>query len=363
MNKGFSIYLDFVRFAAACLVYIYHSSQRFLVQDPLPASNYGHSSVIVFFVLSGYVISYVSSTKENDWIDYASSRISRIYSVAVPAVLLTLVLDFFGRQFYPEIYQYPFDKFIVRIAASLLVANEIWFVSITTFSNVPYWSICYEMWYYMAFGILIFLPRWIAAPLLIGLALLLGPKILVLAPVWAAGVVLQRWRALHNINQITGWVLMIGSAIGIVAFHAYGVESFVTKRMKDFLGPDLHTEMTFSKYFLSDYLLGALVVLNFAGMRKICERIGSWFIVFESPIRLLASYTLTLYLLHQPLFLFWGAVIKGDPTGHFYWWVVTLLMALSVVAVAKVTENQRHGLKILVQKVLEKMGRRSRMAA
>lgn len=42
MNKGFSIYLDLVRFLAACLVYIYHSNQRLLVEEILPASNFGH---------------------------------------------------------------------------------------------------------------------------------------------------------------------------------------------------------------------------------------------------------------------------------------------------------------------------------
>ena len=38
MNKGFSVYLDLVRFVAACLVYIYHSNQRLLVEDSSPAA-------------------------------------------------------------------------------------------------------------------------------------------------------------------------------------------------------------------------------------------------------------------------------------------------------------------------------------
>ncbi len=36
--------------------------------------------------------------------------------------------------------------------------NEVWFISITSFSNVPYWSICYEMWYYVGFALIVFLP-------------------------------------------------------------------------------------------------------------------------------------------------------------------------------------------------------------
>ena len=78
MNRPFSIYLDVVRFTAAVLVYLWHSNQRFLVESALPASNYGHSSVIVFFVLSGFVIAYVTDTKESSLSVYSASRIARV---------------------------------------------------------------------------------------------------------------------------------------------------------------------------------------------------------------------------------------------------------------------------------------------
>ena len=84
LSKPFSIYLDLVRFTAACLVYLWHSNMRLLVTDVLPASNSGHSSVIVFFVLSGFVIAFVTDTKEGHWIDYTSSRLSRVFSVVIP---------------------------------------------------------------------------------------------------------------------------------------------------------------------------------------------------------------------------------------------------------------------------------------
>jgi peptidoglycan/LPS O-acetylase OafA/YrhL len=90
MNRSFSVYLDVVRFTAAFLVYLYHSNQRFLSEAILPASHYGHSSVIVFFVLSGFVIAFVTDTKEFRLPAYAASRISRVYSVTVPAIVLTV---------------------------------------------------------------------------------------------------------------------------------------------------------------------------------------------------------------------------------------------------------------------------------
>jgi peptidoglycan/LPS O-acetylase OafA/YrhL len=353
VNKSFSIYLDLVRFCAACLVYLYHSNQRLLIQDILPWSNFGHSSVIVFFVLSGFVIAFITDTRENQFATYAASRISRIYSVAVPAVLLTIGLDAVGRGLYPELYGYPFDQFLLRGAASLLLLNEVWFVSITSFSNVPYWSICYEMWYYVGFGLLMFLPRRPAVIATVLLACLLGPKIVLLAPIWGLGVLLYRWQRLKDMSLSVARWMVLGSVVGIVWFHQADVAEQTTTFMKRVMGEKWHPQFTFSKFFLSDYLLGVLVFCNFAGMRRVSESMAKWFGAVERPVRFLAGYTLTLYLLHQPLFLFWAAVIRGDNTGSAYWWSTTALVAASVLAVGYVTENRRHDLKRWIESLLK----------
>ena len=356
MSKGFSIYLDLVRFLASCLVYVYHSNQRLLVTDILPLSNYGHSSVIVFFVLSGFVISYITATKENKLSSYAASRFSRVYSVVIPAVILTLVLDSVGRQLYPELYSYPFDKFLIRITSSLLLTNEIWFVSITSFSNVPFWSICYEMWYYVAYALFMFQPKPVGALLVVALSVVLGPKIVLLAPIWIAGVVLYRWQAPHRLSEPLAWLLVMGSLAGIAGFHFADVTTLFANQFKDLIGPTWHAEFTFSKFFLSDYLLGILVFMNFVGMRRVSFRLEPMLLKVERPIRFLAGYTFSLYLLHQPLFLFWGAVIRGDPGGYLYWWEITGMVAISVVIVGYFTESKRHLLKRWLEQIFEKYG-------
>ncbi|HSV50990.1 MAG TPA: acyltransferase [Burkholderiaceae bacterium] len=353
MNKPFSIYLDLVRFLAACLVYMYHSNQRLLVNDILPASNYGHSSVIVFFVLSGFVIAYITDTREKQLVTYAASRISRVYSVALPAVFLTIALDAIGRQLHPTLYAYPFDNFLLRSMASLLLLNEVWFVSITSFSNVPYWSICYEMWYYVAYGLFMFLPRRAGLIALAALALVLGPKVVLLAPIWVLGVLLYRWQRLQSLPEWLAWLLFAGSCVGIAAFHQANVTGYVAGLFKEAVGERWHALFTFSKFFLSDYLLGVLVFMNFAGMRVVSKRLGVLLVPLERPIRFLAGYTLSLYLLHQPLFLFWAAVIRGDPSGHAYWWMTTGLVTISVLAIGYVTENRRHLLKSWLEKRLQ----------
>jgi len=350
LPKPFSVYLDLVRFVAACFVYLYHSNQRWLVEPLLPAAHYGHTAVIVFFVLSGFVIAFVTDTKERDWASYTASRLSRVYSVAVPAVALTLLLDWATRQFFvPGGHGYPWDQFAVRTAASLAMANEVWFVSITSFSNVPYWSICYEAWYYVAFGILVFAPRRLAWVLVALLAMVLGPKIVLLAPVWAMGVVLFRWQRLRDISEPTGWWLAVLSTAAFAAHLSADLEHVFGRWLEARIGGHWFEQFTFSRFFAADYLLGLLVTLQFAGMRRIAPRFQRLAAAVEKPVRALAAYTFTLYLLHQPLFLFWGSVLRGDPRGYANWWAVTALMALSVAAVGAVTENRRHGLTLWIR--------------
>lgn len=359
MNRPFSVYLDLVRFVAACFVYVYHSNQRWLIAEPLPASHYGHSAVIVFFVLSGFVIAFVTHEKENRWPAYVASRASRVYSVAIPAVVLTLALDAIGRQFNPAIYTYPFDQFVVRSGSSLALLNEWWFVSITSFSNVPYWSICYEGWYYIAFGALVFLPQRLGVSVVLLISLALGPKIVLLAPLWWAGVLLYRWQRLRTISTPLAWCLVVGSTAGICAFHALGVTELWTDFFKSVVGAARFDALTFSKFFAADYLLGILVFLNFAGMRQVAGSMGTLFGRIERPVRFVAQYTFTLYLLHQPLFLFWGSVLPGDAGHSAFWWRTTGLVAASVLLVGHVTESRRHGLRRWMLRCLERFENRS----
>ena len=356
MNKCFSIYLDLVRFAAACLVYLYHSNMRLLVSQPLPASNFGHPSVIVFFVLSGFVIAYVADTKERQWVDFAASRLSRIYSVVVPAIVLTLLLDFVGRGLYPALYDYPFDRLGIRLLASLLMLNELWFVSITSLSNVPYWSITSESWYYVIFGLAWFLPRRLAFAAA-GLAgLLIGPKVVLLLPVWLSGVLLYRWTALRQISLGFALALALLSFTAIPLFHLLGVFDQLADWTALQLGAQAFREWTFSRFALGDYLLCALVFMNFAGMRRVAGHLAPLLLAIERPVRTLAAYTFTLYILHQPVFLFWGAVIRGNPQGWGNWLAITGATALTVAAVGHVTENKRHLLKAQLRRLLLRLG-------
>lgn len=364
MNRPFSVYLDLVRFGAACLVYLWHSNMRLLVNDILPLSTYGHPAVIVFFVLSGFVIAYVTDTKEKTWVDYGASRLSRLASVVVPTLLLTPLLDMAGRALYPAMYEgFPWDRFGLRLAGCALMLNEAWFVSITFFSNVPYWSIAFEFWYYVIFALVMFLParwRWWAV---LAACLFVGPKIVLLAPVWWAGVLLYRWQWLRSWSLAVSWAVAAVTTVAIVVTLNAGLYDWAAALGERALGEHWFLQMTFARFAVADYLLGTLVFLQFAAMRNVAPQLAPLLMAIERPVRWLAGYTFTLYLLHQPLFMFWTAVVRGDPRGHGFWWTVTGLTAVSVVVIGSLTEHRREALRQALRRGLQRLQERWRPIA
>ena len=77
----------------------------------------GKQAVDVFFVLSGFVIAYICNTREPTLRTYVISRTVRIYSVALPALILTFLIDGLGKMVRPEVY----DGAIQELSLGLLL--------------------------------------------------------------------------------------------------------------------------------------------------------------------------------------------------------------------------------------------------
>ena len=85
LPQPFSLYLDLARFIAAFLVVSAHYLQYQVpgadIAGFLP--DMGREAVIIFFVMSGFVIAYASQRRNASAREYAAPRIGRIYSVAI----------------------------------------------------------------------------------------------------------------------------------------------------------------------------------------------------------------------------------------------------------------------------------------
>ncbi|HTC84425.1 MAG TPA: acyltransferase family protein, partial [Rhizomicrobium sp.] len=102
MKKELSVYLDILRVLAAAAVFLSHLSWLEISGGFLwQLQPYGHPAVIVFFVLSGYLIQYSVAARENRLADYAVARLGRLYSVVIPALILTYIFDRIGASHNP----------------------------------------------------------------------------------------------------------------------------------------------------------------------------------------------------------------------------------------------------------------------
>jgi peptidoglycan/LPS O-acetylase OafA/YrhL len=86
MTDSRSFFLDLCRFVAASAVLLHHAFGPGYLAPHVFID--GRKAVIVFFVISGFVIAYVAETSERTWKSYLTARASRIYSVTIPALLL-----------------------------------------------------------------------------------------------------------------------------------------------------------------------------------------------------------------------------------------------------------------------------------
>lgn len=318
MHRNLSIYLDLIRFLAALLVFAVHANyQRFT--GGLPGGNHfrdlGNDAVMVFFVLSGFVIAYTASQRETTLHEYAAGRLARLYSVAVPAIILTMVADAAGSVLDPSLYTGRWDEYDDpwgRLLASLSFTNELWFSYTRPFSNGPFWSLGYEAWYYALFGAAWFLRGPVRGLSVAGICLLVGPKILLLLPVWWLGVWAWRRATVAPPGLGASAVLCVGSLAVYLAFRLADGPDRLLQLSRAWLGAQtLYDQLSWSRHFLSSQVIGACVAAHFLGAVGLARRLPACPALIERPVRYAAGFTFALYLLHYPLLQFFAALTSA----------------------------------------------------
>ena len=221
MKNSVSVFLDFSRWSAAFLVILGHAA-HFLAagfdreQDMSVAlgvayfvTNLGHAAVIVFFVISGYLVGGITCNRwmksGPDVMEYAISRFSRIYTVLVPALIVGYALDAAGMHWldgnglYSNVGAYPIgslDAVEVRLSPLVFIGNLLMMqtVHVTSLgSNGPLWSLAYEWWYYVVFCLVLMGALYrgrarIAAVVLLGaLAIILPSAMFLWMVIWLLG--------------------------------------------------------------------------------------------------------------------------------------------------------------------------------
>jgi peptidoglycan/LPS O-acetylase OafA/YrhL len=351
MSRTLSIYLDIVRFNAALVVFLGHAAQRrgpgggtggFLWQFTV----FSFDAVTIFFVLSGFVIAHVVCTRDRSPRQYFTNRAARIYSVAVPAIVLTWSLDYIGFLINPSFYNPSPQLVPTWLPFALCFLNDIWGAYVAVGSNHPYWSLGFEVWYYVLFGCALFAPRRWALLGCLAMAVFLGPGIIILFPLWLAGA--ATYRVIGRISQTSerfGWGLFLGSTILLVAlfyWFAYGNDNELTLAWEYINEVIANTGLAGDQApFPRRYAVGILFILNLVGFRLVEHRFATLLGWFENPIRWVAGMTFSVYLYHMPLLDFLAIVLPGTPSSMIHRIGMISISLLVITGIAQITERKK----------------------
>lgn len=344
MTTGFSLYLDFLRVAAALVVFGSHlSGDRFSGGAVGFSVAVGHSAVMVFFVLSGYVIAWSTMANRQDFRTYFVHRAARIYSVALPAILLTNLVDLSLTHWAAipadGVPAYQYQHYPEYLGLASVFGGEAWFLNETAFSDVPYWSLTYEVAYYAFFGAVVFAGGWRRYVSVFGVLLLTGPRPWLLFPLWIMGAALAHAHMHRQTAPIfrigTARLLLVATTIGAVAVAWFRTDGAADLWTSSLLGGahEAQVWLHYARFAPTDWLIGILIAANIAAARD--ARLV-WPSASARVVRWAASFTFALYLSHYPLLEFWA--------GHFHppWPALVGLVLVSVWLFGLVTERQKH---------------------
>ena len=318
-------HLDFLRGLAALLVlaghlraYTFKSFGELAHTDALTSAFYfitglGHQAVILFFALSGFLVGGKAFedivSRRFLWSRYILRRLTRLWIVIIPALLLTLMFDSLGSwlshgngydgSYYGIYFQGPstpqgVDDSLVSFLGNLAFLQTIY---VPTFgSNGPMWSLANEFWYYIVFPLAAwaFLSRMSAVTrigALCGLMLAAAalPLLLEGGAIWVAGAAAcycARHPALSSFLHHTATRVV---AI-VVLFAALVLSKVPTANV-------------------GDLKLGFLVALVLPVLATLPSPGG----VYRTAARAASEISYTLYLTHFPLLTF-IAMVTLAPT-------------------------------------------------
>lgn len=328
-----SVHLDALRGFAAFSVLLNHWRDAFFVDYPkLPyrnaldavfyfATGLGHQWVIVFFVLSGYLVGgSVLRSVDGDrwsWRSYLLARLTRLYVALLPALLLGGTLDWVGMRWPGTAWVYTGQSGMRALVANvhstltlpILITNGLFLQTIALpgmngrtvpvfGSNGVLWSLSNEFWYYMAFPILVFLlsrgRKWqTRAACALGLLLwgwFVGSGIVLLGISWVMGAMIA---ILPRVSIVKPSIRILAIVAGLATLGA----GLVLAKMHD-------------GAIVFDLMMGSAVTALI--WVTLCCGTSPLPNAYVRVSRRAARSSYTLYLVHLPLVIFLKASLHLD---------------------------------------------------
>jgi len=224
----------------------------------------------------------------------------------------------------------------LRLFATATYTSEVWFQDLAPAWNEPFWSLSFEAFYYVLYGAAFYLRGWRRIALLFAVALLAGPSILLLAPVWLLGTCLldsyqelrkSRSRSLWSFATIVGCgILAVGVVRAVPHPERAAVSAWVFRFNQNFVGwgmPRVSTWYYETGILSAILLLAALLLFDTVDLPPNSRSVRL--------MRYVADGTFPLYLFHVPMMYLIRALVPYDPASR--WQLALILVGVTVVCI------------------------------
>ena len=297
ITSGQKLLLNTLRSCAAQLVLIGHAFDFFWTEQPLwlETIQLQQVGVVIFFVISGFLITASLSRQveintsiqypHQAWKNYFKARFVRIYSTLFPALLIIAFFDIFLTQSFQQ--DYPIDSGFYTGLINFLQLQNAPFTNWQWFgSGFPLWSLAIEWWLYLLVPVCILSLRnipwygWLVA--VIAMPFILHNMVAGIAPgiifAWVMGSCAWFWLQ----KRINHWQALVAVlSLAVIWFACTW---------------PLRNSMDFA--YQPGFMLctGGLVIALLALFKQYQPPLKLSFL--EKPIKSLADYSFSLYLLH-----------------------------------------------------------------
>ncbi len=257
-------------------------------------TGFAHQAVVVFFLISGWL---VGGSLQNKWMRpqalklYAIDRISRLWTVMIPAFALTIALGIVSGTLNPRVADFAPDN---PYSATALVGNlfALQTVTLPQFGeNYALWSLANESWYYLMFPLLLLYlagrRRGLCALALMCIAAVLPFAITLYFSLWLLGALFSRVRL--ECGAATRLLLLLLLAGLSVYFRFNGKNGGMEVAS---FGQDLLLSLVFLALLCSTVIQPRPGLVLLAPLRKTAA--------------LLSNCSFTLYVVHVPLMVMMG---------------------------------------------------------
>lgn len=243
-------------------------------------------AVLMFFVISGYLVGGALFSRfragRADLGRYAFDRVTRLYVVFIPGLLLTLAAGWLQSRVLGDGGSLPSDEH----SLATFVGNLAFLQSIAVPNyggNYLLWSLAYEFWYYVAFPLCLLAwagrsarARIASTVLLFGIALAFPLQLTTRFPVWLFGVAIAAIRLPRLGVFVTFPLFAVAAVLSRVAFRGL-------------LWSDLLVGMAFALFLQSMLARESSTKPSTGFWARLNARLASW------------SYSL--YVVHVPIYM------------------------------------------------------------